>query len=158
MPDWVSHVLIGLIICELFNVKKKSLVLLGALLPDLIRYTYLPAAFLNLPPSTINYMDWFVVVAHLPVGIFLLTLFVSSFFSYNYKRTASLISAGWISHLSADFTTKHFNGGYSFLFPYSFQKYELDLLWTEQYYIVLMLSAAALLLIKLTKKSIYSIK
>ena len=36
MPDLMSHLLIGLIIAELFNVKKKSLVLLGTLVPDLL--------------------------------------------------------------------------------------------------------------------------
>jgi membrane-bound metal-dependent hydrolase YbcI (DUF457 family) len=154
MPDWVSHVLIGLILCEVFNVKKKSLVVFGALLPD-VRYLTLAATSFNFPPATVNYLDWFVVVAHLPVGILFLTLFVASFFPYDYKKTVSLISLGWLSHFLADFTTRHMNGGYSFLFPVTFQKYELDIFWTEEYYVILFSSFMLLLFVKLLKSKMF---
>ena len=43
MPDWLSHIIIGLIFAELFNINKKGLVVLGSLLPDFI-------VKINLPP------------------------------------------------------------------------------------------------------------
>src|SRR3989344_1944975 len=45
MPDLMSHLLIGLILAELLNTKKKSLVLLGALIAPLFEYSSLRTVF-----------------------------------------------------------------------------------------------------------------
>lgn len=45
MPDWLSHILIGLIAAEVFNIDKKGLVTLGSLLPDFAVKVYLLSFF-----------------------------------------------------------------------------------------------------------------
>ena len=51
MPDLMSHLLIGLILAELLNTKKKSLVVLGALMPDLISKIHLVYFYFGFPHS-----------------------------------------------------------------------------------------------------------
>jgi len=53
MPDWISHILIALIIVELFNLKLKSLVLLGSILPDFFFKISTLGLFFNIPTTDI---------------------------------------------------------------------------------------------------------
>lgn len=127
MPDWVSHLLIGLIIVQLFDIRKKSLVLLGSILPDLVgKFKMLNYFFPGSP-------DWVIPLSnfwHTPLASFIAVCFVSLFFSYPYLTTSFLIWLGDISHFLADETTK------SFLW----QGY-LPLLWADQYWIALIFLA-----------------
>lgn len=152
MPDWVSHILIGLIICEVYDINKKSLVLLGTLLPDFIGRIYLVGLILSLPPGIQDYIIWFGMPGHTLIGMFLLALAATPLFNYDFKKTLQLISIGLTSHILADLTTKHFMGGITIFFPFTAKNYTLNVLWQEQFYIVLISSALVLLLIKGVKR------
>ena len=120
MPDWISHILFGLIICHLFNIKKKSLVILGALLPDIIgKLKMLNYIFPGSP-------DWLIPLSnvwHTPFPSIISALLIALFFFHQYLETAILIILGDISHFLSDGTTKSF----------IFDGY-LPILWADQYY------------------------
>lgn len=135
MPDWISHILIALIICEIFKIKKKSLVVLGSLLPDMLGKLSLLNLFTKVPEG---FFFWITVPFHTPIGLLLMTLIICPIFKYNQKKVFSLITTGWVLHLLADLTNKHLVYSPMFLlFPFSWKTYELGILWPEEYLLVL---------------------
>lgn len=149
MPDWLSHILIALIIVELFNIKYKSLVVLGSLLPDLVTKFHLINIFRVFPQGL---LDPFFVIFHTPIMVFLLALIIAPFFRLNQKLVIGLISLGWITHILSDLTNKHLLFGQSFLlFPFSWRQFEIGLFWPDQYYLVLIPLLIVYLVIKLIK-------
>src|SRR3989344_5938182 len=116
MPDWISHILIALIIVELFNLKLKSLVLLGSILPD-----------------------FFFKISTL--GLFF------------YIPTILLITIGWVTHFASDILFKTFliNTQAMLLFPFSWRSFNLNLLWGEKYYIILIITLIVYILVRLLK-------
>lgn len=133
MPDWLSHVLIALILCGLINIDKKSLVVLGTLLPDIVIKLGLLGIFISLP---VFFYD-FVSVFHTPIVVFLLSIIIAPIFRYNRLRTLILINFGSVQHFLADLTMKHFEGGIPLLFPFSSKLYSLNLIWPEESLFVL---------------------
>ncbi len=127
MPDWISHVLIALIIAELFNIKKKSLLVLGSLLPDFITKVYLLNYFVHLPLvfDTVPFLLHFYLPA---VMVGMLTAFI-------------LIPLGTILHLTVDFTTRHF-----------FNDEWYKIFWEDEYWKVLVLVVIVYLLIVMLKQ------
>jgi|TARA_B100001971_G_C18243828_1_gene572766 general stress protein CsbA len=156
MPDWISHILIALIISKIFNIKEKSLLVLGSLLPDFILKLQLLSLFF---PKLFE-IRYALIPFHAPFGLFLLTIIITPLFKHNYKKTFSLISMGWILHLIADSITKHiFMGETFFLLPFSFKSLEAGIIWPEQYLFVLVpLVVIYLITNKLTKKANFSKK
>ena len=144
MPDWLTHILIALIISGLLGVKKKSLVVLGALLPDLIVKSSLLGFFVHLP-NTFNYM---IGAFHTPIMSFLLSMAIAPLFKFDYLKTLLLINIGLVSHISADLLMRHFDGGQMLFYPFSFKPYTLNVLWAEKYYLVLVPALVLYLLIK----------
>ena len=133
MPDWISHVLIGLIICEIFRIKPKSLVLLGALLPDIILKVELIHNFIPIGDN----LFWLFMPLHTPIGNLLVTFLLLPVFNYNKKKTFFLITIGWISHLLSDMMTKHFIIGQFLLFPLSWKTSGFGMVWPEEFYLIL---------------------
>jgi len=135
MPDWISHILIALIISELCNIDKKSLVILGALLPDLLGKMVLFVNIFHLPRDILY---WFFNPFHTPIGCVLVTFLIISFFKYNQRKAFWYITIGWVSHLLSDMLNKHILIGQNmFLFPLSWKNFEFGLIWAEQYYMAL---------------------
>ncbi len=130
MPDLVSHVLIALILCELFNLKPKSLVILGAILPDITQKLYL-----ILPVS--DALFWFLIPFHTPIGEILLSFIVIQFFSIDRKKSFLLLLLGWSSHFLSDMLSRHFLLGQLLLFPFSWKSFEFGILWFDKYYYIL---------------------
>lgn len=147
MPDWLSHILIGLVICEISRIRKKSLVLLGALLPDLInKISFLGLFF------PINFPIYSVEVFHTPIVCFLLAIIMAPLFKFNQKKVLLFVSIGLFSHFFFDIFTKHFLGGIILLFPFSWQRFRIDLFWFEQYYFILIPVLALYTFILIFKK------
>ena len=146
MPDWMSHILVGLIIAEAFNIRKKSLVLLGALLPDVLSKLFL----------LFFYFDFFnnlsVRSFHSPIMVFLLAILLAPIFKYNRLKTVILVSVGALSHFLADLTMRHFNSGIRLLFPFSMETYSLGLLWPDESIYFLLGALIVYLALKLCKK------
>jgi len=137
MPDWISHMLIGLILAKMFNLKRKSLVVLGALLPDFIIKISTLGFFVDMPLS----LYWFLVPGHLPIGLILITIFITPFFLTRFKATFTLITIGWMSHVLADLSTRFFmnNPQGMLLFPLSWRMFSYQLIWPEEYYIAIII-------------------
>ena len=124
MPDLISHVLLGLILAYIFNIKPRSIVVLGAILPD----TLGKLKMINyLIPGAPEWITPFSNLFHNPLPLFIFVLIVALFFIIPYIKSILFISLGASSHLLADGTTK------SFLF-----KGYLPILWADQYYYALL--------------------
>jgi hypothetical protein len=154
MPDWISHVLVGLIICELFNIKRKSLVLIGVLLPDLLLKFKMLSLF-NLVSE--GNVFWALVPFHSPAGLLLLTVLIIPIFRFDKIKAFSLISIGWVSHILVDITHRHimYTSMYV-LIPFSWANIELKWLWPDKYYVILAITIVAYVLVKVIKAFILS--
>ena len=136
MPDWIAHILIALIIVEVFKIRKKSLVLLGALLPDFLVKLELLGTFLPVDKYSIL---WVLNPLHTPIGMALFSLLLLPFFKQEKKKTYGLLSIGWASHLIADMTNRHVLLGQNMLlFPFYWGNIELGIIWPADYYLLLL--------------------
>ncbi|MBI5228635.1 hypothetical protein HY991_00885 [Candidatus Micrarchaeota archaeon] len=123
MPDWITHILFAFILADLLK-EKKSLVLVGAVLPDLF---IAPWVFLK------NFGDsdlFFAVFSptHTPFTSFLLSASFSSFFKKPHKAIA-LLSFGWASHLFLDLFQAPV--GYMLLWPFSYAGFGFNLVYSD---------------------------
>jgi|SRR3989338_1225568 len=147
MPDLMSHLLIGLILAELLNTKKKSLVVLGALMPDLISKIHLVYFYFGFPHS-ISFYNF-----HTPLMAFLLSVLIAPLFEYSSLRTVFYFNIGSISHFLSDLTMKHFTlTGTPLFFPFLRHGYTLNLVWPEQSIYILAATLAVYAVIKFTRK------
>lgn len=135
MPDWLTHVVIGLILIEIFNVRKKSLVLLGAIIPDILPKLVLLRLLIPIPEVSTGILK----SLHTPFILFLFTLLVAPLFKYDYKKVVLWLNLGTLSHFLFDFTLRHLhpNSGMRLLYPFSLEKFSLNLVWPEQSYFIL---------------------
>ena len=83
MPDWLSHILIGLIIAELLNINKKGLIVLGSLLPDFFAKFYLLSFFFPVPDSLLFISKLY----HSPIIGLVLPALIVPLFNYDWKKT-----------------------------------------------------------------------
>ena len=146
MPDWLSHILIGLIFAEVFNIKKKSLVVLGSLLPDFISKAYLLGFFTHLNDS----ITFISALYHSPVMGFIIPAFIIPFFKYKPEKTYFFVFSGFMLHLLADSFTKNFATG-TLLYPFSYGYFSFNLFWPEQYWIILLISIITYALVRYFK-------
>lgn len=153
MPDLLSHLIIGLILAELFNIKKRSLVVLGAIIPDILSKIHLIFFYFGIPPlvSSISF--------HTPFMAFLISILIASLFKYNKLKIILFFNIGSISHFLSDLTIKHFTiQGSRLFFPLSNTNYTLNLVWPEQSIFILIGSLMLYLLIRTIKKNIITSK
>ena len=135
MPDWISHMLIALIIYEVFRFEKKSLVILGALLPDMLGKLSLLVNVFELPYDVLY---WIFTPFHTPLGCVLITFLIVHFFRYNQRKAFLYITAGWVSHLPFDLVNKHMLLGQNMLlFPVSWTNFRIGFAWPERFYLSL---------------------
>lgn len=150
MPDLMSHLIIGLILAELFNVKKKSLVALGALMPDLLSKAHLIFFYLGLPLG-ISFTSF-----HTPFMAFLISILISPLFLHDKLKTMIFFNIGSMSHFISDLTIRHFsNVGVRLHFPLTLEEnhYSLDWIWPEQSIYVLIATLLLYITIKVVKKN-----
>lgn len=151
MPDLMSHLLIGLILAEFFNARKKSLVVLGALMPDLLAKPFLIYLHLGIPQN-LSFTAF-----HTPIMAFLLSVVISPLFKFDAVRTVLYLNIGLMSHFFSDSSIRHFSGlGVQFFYPFSIRGYSLGLIWPEQSVYVLIVCLAAYAVIKMAKKMDYT--
>ena len=154
MPDWLTHIVIGLILIEIFNVRKKSLVLIGTILPDILPKIILLGLFFALPDFNYEIFNAF----HIPFVLFLVTLLIAPLFRYDYWKVVLLINIGVISHFLADALLRHFStAGVRLLYPFKFKAYSANLVWPDQSYFILIPAIIVYIAIILLKKK-YSAK
>jgi len=150
MPDWLSHVIIGLIICEIFNLKPKSLVIFVALLPDFVtKISYLRLFF------DIQNLNQYLFIAHTMIGALLITMIILPFFRYPELKVFKLVIIGWISHIFADYLFNFaFEPQYLPFFPFFWQKINIGIIWADYYYVITITSIMIYLIIKLARQKL----
>ena len=149
MPDWLSHILIGLIAAELLNLDKKSLIVLGSLLPDFVVKIYLLSFFFPVN-DTLLFVS---ALYHSPIMGFIIPGLLVPFFKYDWRKTYMFITLGFMLHLLAD----SFTGGYGngiLLYPFSHGFFSFNLFWANQYWIILIGSLVAYIVVRFIKYKI----
>ena len=148
MPDLLSHLIIGLILAEIFNIRKKSLVALGAILPDVLAKFDLLIFYLGVPK--IITFDSF----HTPFMFFLLSVLIAGLFRYDKVKAIASLNIGSMSEFLSDLMVRHFNKtGVRLFFPFSLKNYSLAWVWPEQsLYVILPASLFVYLLVIVYKK------
>lgn len=150
MPDWISHLLIGLILCEVFYIKKgKSLVLLGTLLPDIFLKIKNSALILPLDEGS---LAWTFMPFHTGTGALVATILILPSFRYDKVKTFLFITLGWISHFASDLMNKHLLVSQMYPIPFSWHTWELGWIHTEQYWIFLLFLIPIYIYVLLIKK------
>ena len=147
MPDWMSHLVVALILSEIFNIKKKSLVIFGVLLPDILSKGYLLLFYLDIPNS-ISFISF-----HTPFMAFLMSILIVPFFRYNKVKTVLYFNIGCLSHFVIDMLNKHFtNIGTRIFYPLSNKNYSLGMVWPDDFLLFLIPSIIIYLSILIFKK------
>lgn len=134
MPDWLTHIVLAAVAVELFSIRNKSLVFLGALLPDLLPKLVLLRLIIPIPELNYTLLSAF----HTPFVLFLVTLLIAPLFRYRYRAVVALITLGALTHFLSDALLRHFSGGVALLYPLSLKHYTLNLVWPEQSYLILL--------------------
>jgi len=148
MPDLLSHLIIGLILAELFNIRKKSLVVLGAIAPDIIAKIPLLYFYLGVNPP-VSFTPF-----HTPFMWLLLSILIAPLFKHDKLKTIIFINIGTMSHFLSDLTIKHFTDvGTRFFYPITNANYSFNLIWPEQSFYILFISLIVYLLIIIIKKN-----
>jgi len=146
MPDLITHVLVVLIACELINMKKKGLILAGAILPDIVSRIFLLGFIIKLPDGFLIAVTLFhSLIPLLALAVLLATLF-KDFFS-----AAFLIGIGAISHLLLDTFNIHFLGGIMWMFPFSWILFKYSLFIPDQFMYVAVSLLAVYIFIRVYK-------
>jgi hypothetical protein len=125
MPSLLAHIFLGMILAYVFRVKKKSVLLFGAILPDIKIFLYLLATPL-LGLSAANSM---IIPIHSVFGSLLLALFFASILpKAEYKRNLWLLSLGIAAHFVLDASIYPFYGieHYLLLYPFSWSTYGVE--------------------------------
>jgi len=147
MPDWLAHVLFAYVMCwvvslrfNVFGNAKTGVVLLGALLPDVVK--------INLLFQLLGLDVWdFIAVLHTPVGSLLLAALLSLFFNRP-GEVFPLFLFGSATHFFLDFLLIRLGGGLLFFFPFSWTGYQLEIIQIDNYSIALILVFISVIIIK----------
>ena len=146
MPDWLSHIIIGLLVAEIFNIDRKGLVVLGSLLPDFVVKINLLSAFFHVNDKLLFATRLY----HSPVMGLIIPALVVPLFKYDWRKTYIFIVLGFMLHLFADSFTKHYSDGI-LLYPLSHGFFSFNVFWPEQYWMVTLSSLIAYALVKFIK-------
>lgn len=133
MPDWLTHAVLGLLVAEIFSVRKKSLVVLGALLPDIFPKLVLLRLLIPLPHLNYTGLGAF----HTPFVFFLATIIIAPLFRYSYWKFILWLNLGAATHFFSDALLRHFAAGVHLFYPISLGHFTLNVVWPDESYWVL---------------------
>ena len=124
MPDLLTHLVVAAGLRK--GLRSEALTawfLIGAVLPDVLtRPFYIPF------PNLVG----FVMPLHTPLGLLLVCVCISRFFSPPHRRRIfNNLVGGATLHLLLDICQKHIGGSYPLLFPFSWSSFEFGLVWPE---------------------------
>ncbi len=97
LPDLLSHALLAFVLAGVLG-KRVSLVILGALLPDLVSKVYVIARFF----VDQKFLEAFVYPSHTPAAGLLLSFGIAPFFTGKRLENFAAISIGVASHFALD--------------------------------------------------------
>jgi len=148
MPDWLTHILVPWILCQILGMKFKVftrkntiVVMAGALIPDIVKIGLLLEFF------DIN--TKFLYPLHTPAGSLVSTAIISLMFEKT-RVVFPLLFLGVSTHFALDFLIGHVSGGMLLLFPFGWEGYQLGLIQSVDYYVsaVTVLTASAIYVLK----------
>ncbi|MFZ2456421.1 MAG: hypothetical protein WAX07_08085 [Candidatus Altiarchaeia archaeon] len=122
MPSLLAHIFLGIFLAYVFRVKKKSMLLFGAILPDIKIFLYLLAT----PLLGLSAANMLIVPVHSLFGSLLLALFFASLLPKDeYGRNLLLLCLGAAAHFTLDASIYPFYGieHYLLLYPLSWSTY-----------------------------------
>jgi hypothetical protein len=142
MPDWLAHVLFAYILCSIlglkfrvFNRENTAVVMIGALLPDIVK--------VGLGFDLIGVEVWdFIAPLHTPVGSLFVAALISVFF-YETGIVLLLLISGFTTHYLLDLLLGHVSGGMCLFFPFSWHEYQLGVIHSDNYGVALILTCVA---------------
>ena len=143
MPDWVTHIAAAWIICRVLRFKYKSfgpentvLVMIGALVPDIVKFAMLFQA--------LGWNIWnSIQPIHLPIGSFTVAGLVSLLF-HNKKTAFLMLSFGVVTHYILDLTLENVNNGIYLFYPFNWGSWQLGLTTSADYKVTAVVLALAL--------------
>lgn len=136
MPDWMAHVLLAYLICQVLGRRFKSfdgantaLIAAGSLIPDLVK--------VGLVLDVLGVAAWDLLdVLHMPVGSLLSAALISALF-LRPSETFPFLVFGVGTHYALDMLLGHVSGGMLMLFPLSWGTYQLGLIGCEDFKITM---------------------
>jgi len=158
MPDWLAHVLFAYVLCSVLGLKynvfankgNTALVMVGALIPDLVK--------IGLGFDLFGIAVWdFIAPLHTPVGSVLSAGLIALLFSEVFIVFALFI-VGFTTHFALDLLLGHVNGGMLLLFPVSWHEYQLGLIHSDNYSVALILTCVAAFMFVLHSRTAHGIK
>lgn len=132
MPDLLTHFLSAYILGKgtIASRAMRSIFYLGAILPDLFSRSpiILLEFILRRYPGEISR---FFVNFHSPFVVFWLSLLISQLFQKDRRKIFFILLSGAGLHLFLDLLQRHVEPVYFWLFPFSWQKWEIGLFWAD---------------------------
>lgn len=125
MPEWITHVALAFALASAAGVRKKSLALVGAILPDVLSKIAFPAAFLVGTEAA----DSVFGIGHTPIVSLLASIVIASLLPGKLSNSLKLLSLGWASHFALDALQGPF--GQQLLWPFSNQQFGFFLWWSD---------------------------
>lgn len=125
MPSLLAHLFLGMMLARVFRVKRRALLLFGAILPDIKVFLYAPATLL-LGLSSANAL---IIPIHSPFGGLLLSVFFASLLRKgSMKESLWLLCLGVAAHFALDASIYPFYGieHYLLLYPASWETYGIE--------------------------------
>jgi membrane-bound metal-dependent hydrolase YbcI (DUF457 family) len=148
MPDWITHLSFGWLVGRSCLKNNLSLVLLGAILPDLFtKWVLIFNRFWE--PDLVNSL----AISHKPVGAFLLVLLLSMLFK-DEVEARKLLLLGVLTHFFLD---SFMVGGVELFWPIFTYKIGLRIFWQEDVFPFIFLNSIVLvyiIILKLSKRQI----
>jgi hypothetical protein len=124
MPDLITHSALHYALSRSQRFDRFRIIFyVGTVLPDILsRPIYIINPFLY--PYT--------VAIHTPVFMVLFCFLMAEFFVISIRKPVRLyLLAGVFLHFGLDFFQRHIESGYLWLFPFSWQTFEIGLFWPE---------------------------
>ncbi|MDZ7723132.1 MAG: hypothetical protein U5R06_10090 [candidate division KSB1 bacterium] len=125
MPDLITHTAAAYLAGRYFlTAHNRVLLYMGVILPDiLVRpfYIIFPAVY----PYTVG--------IHTPFFMIIAVALATELFAPGIRKAAfTYLSLGVFFHFILDLLQKHISSGYYWLFPFSWQSFEIGLFWPHQ--------------------------
>jgi len=142
LPDWISHIAIAYSLAVLLKIKRRELVVAGALLPDVFK-AFIPLGALIGYGQTF-FIGNYLAPLHTLLGVTLSALLVATFFQ-DMKKVLPLLLLGAYTHLSLDSLLYPFGYENWFLWPF-FTFKSRGILWPDSLFTPLAASSIAITL------------
>lgn len=130
MPDWITHISVAYTIAVLLGIKeKRSLIYIGAIIPDTFRLFFLMAPFTGF----LTAMNFFAPL-HTVLGVLLSGALVTSFFrDIEWKHAYWLVLIGAASHFALDALMWPFGQSVWTLYPFWISPTYSGIVWPDSF-------------------------